>query len=141
MELTIRVKQPGRKHALINDKKIIVEDIGEHPVAKDLIAAVVQQQVNEYNSKPHEINLVPFLTDAATAEQAATGKVGFGSIYSEKKADAAKAIAVALQAFEDGMFALFINDDEVTNLSDPITLNQTTVITFVRLTFLAGSYW
>ena len=141
MELIIRVKQPGRKHALINDKKILVESIGDNPVAKDLIAAVVQQQVNEYNSKPHEVNLVPFLTDAAISEQESTGKIGFGSIYSETKADAAKAVAVALQAFEDGLFALFINDDEITSLTNPITLNPNTIITFVRLTFLAGSYW
>lgn len=141
MELTIRVKQPGRKHALINDKKILVEDIGDHPVAKDIIAAVVRQQVNEYNSKPHEINLVSFLTDAAISEQEATGKIGFGSIYSEAKADATRAVAVAIQAFEDGMFALFINDDEITDLSKPITINPTTIITFIRFTFLAGSFW
>lgn len=141
MELTIKVKQAGRKHALIDNKIIHIEDIGNYPTAEKLITAIVYQQVNEYNSKPTNINLVPFLTDDAVADQMSTGKISFGSIYNDTKADVSKAVSVALQAFKDGMFALFINEDEISDLSNEITINQTTPITFVRLTFLAGSYW
>lgn len=141
MELTIKVKQPGSKHALIDNKIISVEDIGNFPIAEKLIIAIVQHQVGEYNNKPKEKNLLPFLSDAETTEQIRNGKVSFGSIYNENNADASKATSTALQAFEDGMFALFIDDDEVINLSQAITLNPNTIITFIRLTFLAGSYW
>jgi len=106
-----------------------------------LIAAVVAQQVHEYNSKPLEKNLLPFLSQAETNEQAATGKIGFGSIYNDNKADILKAQQTALQAFEDGMYAVFVGDEEVSTIGQPVVIAHDTVITFIRLTFLAGSYW
>ena len=141
MELKIKVKQPGRKHPLIDNKLIEIEDIGVNPTARQLIKAVVAQQVNEYNGKPHEKNLLAFLSPSQTNEQAISGKISFGSIYNENKADVAKAQETALQAFDDGMFALFVNDDEITKLDQSILFANDTVITFIRLTFLAGSYW
>lgn len=141
MEITIKVKQPGRKQPVIDNKIISIEDIGNEPTADQLINAIVTQQVNEYNSKPTEKNLLPFLTQSETSEQLATGKVSFGSIYNENKANAELARQTALQAFEDGMFALFADDEEITKLSHNVVLSPNTVITFIRLTFLAGNYW
>jgi hypothetical protein len=87
------------------------------------------------------MNILPFLSDAQTQEQAASGKIGFGSIYNENKASPEQARKTALQAFEDGMFALFLDEAEITELNTIVYLTDTTIITFIRLTFLAGSYW
>lgn len=141
MQIIVRAKQAGRKHALIENKTIEIDDLGSAPRFADLLKAVVKQQVEEYNRKPVEKNLLPFLSKDEVNAAAETGKVGFGSLYNENKADVAKAQAVALEAFEDGMFAVFAGDDELGNLDEPVQLNATTVITFIRLTFLAGSYW
>ena len=54
MQLTVSVKQPGRKHALIDKKIIDIKDLGKTPTAAALITAVVHQQVHEYNAKPKE---------------------------------------------------------------------------------------
>jgi hypothetical protein len=70
-----------------------------------------------------------------------TGKVGFGSIYNLKKADVQKAQENAIQAFEDGMFAVFYNDEQLEDLTQTIDLSLQHPFTFIRLTFLAGSYW
>jgi len=48
---------------------------------------------------------------------------------------------VAVQAFADGLFVLFADDQEFTKPEETININSTTIITFIRLTFLAGSYW
>jgi hypothetical protein len=141
MEIIVNVKQPGRKHPLINNAIISIADIGQSPTAAALIEAVVDQQVQAYNAKRVEMNILPFLSDAQTQEQAATGKIGFGSIYNENKASPEQARKTALQAFEDGMFALFLDETEITELNTIVHLTDTTVITFIRLTFLAGSYW
>lgn len=140
MQLIIKVKQPGRKHALM-DRMVTIEDVGNNPTVTMLINAVVEQQVNEYNNKPQEKNLVAFLTAAETEEQRVDGKISFGSIYNENKADAEQAKLTAVQAFEDGMFAIFVNDEEIGKASQTINLPEKSVITFIRLTFLAGSYW
>ncbi|SFP51974.1 hypothetical protein [Parafilimonas terrae] len=141
MNIILKVKQPGRKQALIENKVIVIEDIGSQPSAQRLIEAIVQQQVEEYNSKPLEKNILPFLSQSQTEEQAASGKINFGSIYNENKADFEQAKQTALQAFEDGMFAFFVNDEEITSLATILELQENSIITFIRLTFLAGSYW
>lgn len=141
MELTVSAKQLGRKNALISNKVIEIEDIGRSPTVRQLIEAVVDQQVREFNSKPLEKNLLPFLDQGGIDAGAAEGKVGFGSIYNENKADVAGAKKTALQAFEDGLFILFADDQEFTAVDQTISLDPTTVITFIRLTFLAGGYW
>jgi hypothetical protein len=141
MRLNVKAKQVGRKHPLIDTKPIEIDDIGTQPSVSQLILAVVKQQVTAYNQKPLEKNLLPFLDKNEIDGQAATGKVGFGSIYNENKADLPIAQSTALQAFEDGLFALFVNEEECSSLEQTITLEEDTVITFIRLTFLAGSYW
>lgn len=141
MKLIINVKAAGRKHAILEKQPIAIDDLGNNPSVQELITAVVKQQVNAYNSKPFEKNVLPFLTSEQIEGQTASGKVGFGSIYNEQKADPAKAQEAALQAFEDGMYAVFADERELTKLSELVALTPETVITFIRLTFLAGSYW
>lgn len=141
MKITVKAKQMGRKYALLENKIIEIEDIGHRPLLEDLLKAVVKQQVEEFNDKPFEKNLLPFLSKDEIHTQAESGKVGFGSVYNEKKADLAEAQGVALQAFEDGMFSVFAGDIEIRNLKDEVIVDESTVITFILLTFLAGSYW
>jgi hypothetical protein len=141
MELTITAKQLGKKHPIIEKQIIEIDDIGNTPSVNDLIYAVVQQQVLAYNAKSTEKNLLPFLSESDIENQSASGKVGFGSIYNENKADLEKAQQTALQAFEDGLFAVFADDIQYNKPDEIISLEQGTVVTFIRLTFLAGSYW
>lgn len=141
MQLTVSAKQLGRKHALIDKKEIEIEDIGSNPTVQRLIEAVVEQQVREFNSKPVEKSLLPFLDQEAIDDAVGRGKVGFGSIYNKAKADPAAAKRIALQAYADGLFVLFADEQEFTDGNETITLHPNTVITFIRLTFLAGSYW
>ena len=141
MQLTVSAKQLGRKHALINRKQIEIDDVGPNPTVQRLIEAIVEQQVREYNGKPIEKSLLPFMDQESIDDAIATGKVGFGSIYNEAKADPDAAKRIALQAYTDGLFVLFVDDREFTDSKEIVILNPSTVITFIRLTFLAGSYW
>ena len=141
MQLTVSAKQLGRKQALIVNKVIEIEDIGPHPTVQRLIEAVVDQQVRQYNNKPLEKNLLPFLDQEAVDIAEKSGKIGFGSIYNESKADPFEARKVALQAFADGLFVLFADEQEFTKAEETMDIQSITIITFIRLTFLAGSYW
>src|SRR5688572_10238173 len=116
MKIIIQARQAGRKHALIEKREIEIEEIGKNPSLEDFIKAVVKEQVEEFNSKPFEKNLVSFLSKNEIEQQSPTGKVGFGSIYNENKAEISDAQATALLAFEDGLFSVFAGDDEIKNL-------------------------
>lgn len=141
MQLTISAKQLGQKRALIANKVIEIDDIGPNPTIQRFIEAVVEQQVRLFNSRPTEANLLPFMDRESIDANARAGKIGFGSIYNDSKVDVESAKKTAIQAFEDGLFALFADGREFTRISDEISITPNTVITFIRLTFLAGGYW
>lgn len=144
MNISISVKQLGKKHPLLQEKSI---DLAiENPVitTQNLIESIVDYQVQLFHSSSFEFededkihlpkeNYLPILTD--------TGKVGFGALYNHNKVDLEKAQENAILAFEDGLYAVFYGDDQLETLNDKIDLSQNKNLTFIRLTFLAGSYW
>jgi hypothetical protein len=101
----------------------------------------VQKEVAQYNSKETEAQLIPFLTQQELEDQAKIGKVSLGTIYSDKKADPGKAVTNAIGCWEDGLVRVFMNEEELTDLDAPLTIEAQSVLTFIRLTFLAGSIW
>ncbi|SFN59128.1 hypothetical protein SAMN05421594_3431 [Chryseobacterium oleae] len=144
MEIKVTVKQLGRKHPVLSEQKLEIRYDDSRISLEDLLKLIVQQQVEAFNAQSFELedtdytkipseNYLNILTD--------TGKAGFGSIYNEKKANLQKAQENATQAFEDGMFAVFYNDGQLEHLSETIDLGLEHTFTFIRLTFLAGSYW
>lgn len=144
MDIKVTVKQLGRKHPVLSEQKIEIDSNDSIISLEDLLKLVVQQQVEEFNARSFELededstkipmdDYLNILTD--------TGKVGFGSIYNLKKADVQKAQGNAIQAFEDGMFAVFYNEEQLEKLDQTIDLSLQHTFTFIRLAFLAGSYW
>lgn len=144
MEINVTVKQLGKKHPILSEQKLEIGFNDNNISLENLLKLIVQQQVEVFNAKSFDLegedvtkipldNYLNILTD--------TGKVGFGSIYNQKKADLQKAQENAIQAFEDGMFAVFYNDEQVEDLSQIIDLSLQNTFAFIRLTFLAGSYW
>ena len=85
-------------------------------------------------------NLSPTLPQEI-GEQAQGGKITFGEKENRTLADLDTALETALLAFTDGLFTVFINDEEVKTLDTPLTIEADTIITFIRLTFLVGGYW
>jgi hypothetical protein len=108
---------------------------------RQLIEAVVRSEVQNYNSRGVDEMLVPFLTQAEIEDASTVGKVGFGRLYSDKKADPERAVTTALIGFEDGLFKVLVGESEATLLDAPLKIVPGDVITFIRLTFLAGRMW
>ena len=139
MNIYIKLKSVGKRRPILeNSPYNLPEGIS---TLRQLIETVVRQEVEKYNSRGTENMLVPFLTDTEISEKSTVGKVGFGRLYSDKKANPEKAIETALQGFEDGLFRVVINDFEITDIDDPIRINENDILTFIRLTFLAGRLW
>lgn len=133
----IKLKRLGKK-------KIYTETISATtPIytLRDLISRCVSSKVQTYNAKRDNATLLAFLTPSQIQEQSETGKIGFGAVHNFKTADEATSIAVALQAYEDGMFLVFIDDQEITTLDTAIQLKKDQNITFLRMTFLTGLSW
>lgn len=144
MNVSISVKQLGKKHPVLHEKSIELAITNPIITTQTLIELVVEHQVQLFESSSFEWeeedkiqlpkeNYLPILTD--------TGKVGFGALYNHNKVDLRAAKETAIQAFEDGIYAIFCGDDQLDTLTEEMNLYETKSITFIRLTFLAGSYW
>lgn len=144
MEIKVTVKQLGKKHPVLSEQKIEIAYEDSNISLENLLELIVQQQVDAFNAKSFELedeDYAKIPQDSYLNILTDTGKVGFGSIYNLKKADVQKAQENAIQAFEDGMFAVFYNDEQLEDLTQTIDLSLQHPFTFIRLTFLAGSYW
>ncbi|MBT32547.1 MAG: hypothetical protein CMO01_23025 [Thalassobius sp.] len=141
MNINYSVKQMGKKHPLIGKNTIEIEDIGLQPTLKKLIEAVVTQQVEAFNARKSEKNLIKYLQKSEIDTQKESGKIGFNDSYNDTKADVNAAIDNALLAFEDGIYCVFVDEEQVEKLEEQIQITESSTLYFIRLTFLAGSIW
>ncbi|MCC0682130.1 hypothetical protein IC218_17910 [Clostridioides sp. ES-S-0005-03] len=136
MQIYFRVKAVGKRRPML---ELTPFDLSDNiNCLKEAISEIVSKNVLEYNEKTPEKSIISFLTSEDIESQATIGKVGFGSIYNENKQSIEKATEVALQAFEDGIYKVLINEDVIEELNSPINLKDSDIFTFIRLTLLAG---
>jgi len=139
LNIYMKLKSVGKRRPILENVPYnLPEGIS---TLRQLIESIVRQEVEKHNSRGLENMVIPFFTEAEIAEQSTVGKVGFGRIYSDKKADADKAVETALLGFEDGLFRVLINEKEATDLDSTLEIIENDTLTFIRLTFLAGRLW
>ena len=139
MNIFVKLKSAGRRKPVLENTPYALED-GIFTL-RQLIEAIVLQEVGRYNSRGADNMLVPFLAQEEIENQRVAGKVSFGVLYSDGKADPDKAVKTALLGFEDGLFRVVVGDDEITELDAALDIREGSVITFIRLTFLSGRIW
>ncbi|ANR72728.1 hypothetical protein J4856_09820 [Prevotella scopos JCM 17725] len=81
------------------------------------------------------------LSDSEIAEQAEEGRIRFAENYGENHDTLEKAIQRTRQAYDDSLFRVFINGEEITTWDTPIKLCQGAEIVIIRLTMLTGLYF
>ncbi|MDE7318258.1 MAG: hypothetical protein K2N46_00835 [Lachnospiraceae bacterium] len=139
MKIYIQMKAAGKRKPVLDH---VPYELPDHvSTLRGLLTELVRIEVERYNEKGTDVQVVPYLTKEEIGDQAEAGKVGFGRIYSEKRADVAKASENALQCFEDGLVRVFQNDQELQQLDLPVQIQEGDSFTLIRLTFLAGRLW
>lgn len=139
MKIFVDVKQIGKRKNKIDKKKYEISE--KITTVKELLTEFVTINVNEFNNGFTENDIVPYLTDKKINDLSDAGKISFGVDYNEQKQDLEKAIENALQSYEDGIYRVFVNDEEMGEIDCEINLKENDELTFVRLTMLAGRMW
>lgn len=139
MKIFVNVKQIGKRKNKIDKKKYEISE--KITTVKELLTEFVTINVNEFNNGFTENDIVPYLTDEKINDLSDAGKISFGVDYNGQKQDLEKAVENALQSYEDGIYRVFINDEEVEGIESEINLKENDELTFVRLTMLAGRMW
>lgn len=140
MNIKINLKQIGQRK-----QKIAPVDFDYTPVPqtlRELIIQTVTTCVTSYNERVRrgENNANP-LSESQINDMADIGKIAFGINYSGREQEMDKAVFNALQAFRDGIYRVFLNDNELENLDGTIELKENDSLTFIKLTMLAGRMW
>ncbi|OAB45739.1 hypothetical protein [Paenibacillus antarcticus] len=139
MKLYVTVKNLGKRKNVLT--KIEIELPIVPMTLRELITEVVKVNVQDLKDKQQGTQLMPFLTGAEIEARGENGKVGFSSVYNEQSPDVAKAVENALLAFDDGLYKVFIREEENSLLETPLKLMEEDEIVFIKFTMLAGSLW
>ena len=139
MKIYVNIKQIGKRKNKIDKKEYEVS--GKIETVKDLLIEFVTINVKEFNEGLTENDIVPYLTDEKINDLSDAGKISFGVDYNGREQDLEKAIENALQSYEDGIYRVFVNGEELGKINDKLDLQENDELTFVRLTMLAGRMW
>lgn len=139
MKIQVNLKSMGKRRQSV--KPVCYEIQGRPSTVRELICAVTEAGVREYNQRMEASELLSYMTKDEIDDRAAAGKVSFGVNYGEHKADLRKAQENALQCFEDGIYRIFLDEKSLEDLDEIISIGEDSVFTFVRLTMLAGRMW
>ncbi|ASG31149.1 hypothetical protein CBG60_07980 [Fusobacterium animalis] len=137
MKIIINVKGLSRKKVIYQEE---VELKNKISTTKDLITELVKINVEKFNKKIDEKDILSIMTNENIAKAARIGKIG-DEVHGDKKANLEKALDTAYLAFEDGLYCIFINDEQTEKLDDSLNLKDGDILTLIRLTMLAGRMW
>jgi hypothetical protein len=140
--LEIDARLLGRKQPLLAGWSLALPPAlaqpGESLALRDLIGQVVREEVAAYEQRQAERRLARVLMPGEIERGAARGKIDLGEREAQPPVEADAAVAAALQAFEDGLYFVFVEGEQVASLEAPVRLADRTRVSFVRLVALAG---
>ena len=140
--LIIECKQFGRSRPVVLDFSVPIppewELGGDTLRLRNVVAHIVREEIRAFEHRQWERRLIQVLTNREIQHGAQAGKITMGGSDLGQEVDPDGAVGTALQAFEDGLYYVFVDDDQQTDLDAPICLQPESRFTFLRLVALAG---
>jgi hypothetical protein len=144
MSVTVVVegKVAGQKRSLFTDWRVnlppIWEADGDRLKLRDLITSIVAKEVEAFRSRQEARKLDRIMSKAQIESGAARGEISLEARELNQVVDLDTAVATALQAFIDGLYFVFIDGVQQTDLDREVYLKSESRVTFLRLVALAG---
>ncbi|MBK8021226.1 MAG: hypothetical protein IPK19_07265 [Chloroflexi bacterium] len=142
MTITLQVsaKSAGAKKPLFSGWRVPFppQDGSGRTTLRDLITRIVLTEVQAFRERQEERRLERILTRVQIEQSAERGKVDPANHEDVSDVNEEDAVSVALVAFEDGLYFVFIDDEQAASLDQTVVVNDDTQVMFVRLVALAG---
>jgi hypothetical protein len=135
--LLVQGKALGRKKPLFDEFSVSPPATGDLTL-RSLLGHVVRQEVAAFKNRQAERRLLHALTAKQIEEGLAQGKVDSGGSMVDQKVDIDAAIATAIEAFQDGLYLVVLDETELKDLDAAVSLTAASRLTFIRLSLLAG---
>lgn len=140
--IVVEGKVVGQKRPLFTDWRVdlppLDEDRGDHLKLRDLITSIVIKEIEGFRLRQEERKLARVMSRQQIEQGVSGGKVDPGEHDLQQEVNVDEAIAVAQQAFEDGLYFVFIDDVQQTQLDSEVFLKTNSKVMFLRLTALVG---
>jgi hypothetical protein len=98
----------------------------------------VQQEVSAFRQRQAEQRFIQVLTPEEITRGAQKGKLSMGGRDLDQDVDPQAAVSTALQAYEDGVYLVFVDGHQVVSLDEQVFLQPDSQVTIVRLVALSG---
>lgn len=139
VDLIVEARMLGQRKPLVPEWHVdLPTDLDESPTLRALIERIVLAEVEAFNQRQEQRRLTHVLTPHQIQEAVQRGKVDMGGHAETALAEGDAAVATALQAFEDGLYFVFVDDVQYAKLDDVIPLRAASRMLFLRLVALAG---
>src|SRR6266511_5238984 len=140
--IMVEGKVVGQKRSLFTNWSIelppLDENQGDHLRLRDLITSIVMKEVEAFQLRREERKLAQVMSQQEIERSVVTGKVDPGERDLQQQVVVDEAVGVALQAFEDGLYFVFVDDVQQTSLDSEVYLKTNSKVLFLRLTALVG---
>ncbi len=104
---------------------------------RDLLTAIVRQQVNAFQANKSEAKILKVLTERELEAGMESGRIVSGEAEPDSRLpDPETSIAIALSTFLDGFYFVFVDDIQIEDLEHPV--QEVKEVMFLRLTPLVG---
>ncbi len=137
--IRVMVKQIGKRKPIIDGQDLQL--LQPATTLRELIEQIVTINVEQYNNRTVDELLLAALSEQDIKDKADHGKVGFSVRYNPSQQDLNKALENASLSFRDGLYKVFINEVEIEQWQQEISIKEDDRILFLRLTMLAGRMW
>jgi hypothetical protein len=134
--LTISGKVLGKSQNLFTSWQM--ELPAQSATLEDLLERIVTTEVRAFQARQADRRLTKVLGLVEIEAGVAVGKVSSGGSELDQVVDVRGAVETALQAFKDGFYLVFIDDEQQEDLTATVALSGSSELMFLRLTPLVG---
>lgn len=105
---------------------------------RSLLEHLVCQEVAAYHDRQGSVGLLRVLTEQDLSDGAAVGRISVAPQERSGTVTPEAAVQTALTAFNDGLYYVFVDDEQIGHLDQPLVLRTDSTLLLLRLTALAG---
>jgi len=142
VNIVVEAKILGQKQSTAEEVTIVSSQTKEGTsqclLLRELIQIIVENEIKKFLDRQKRMNLSQVLSIDEIFRGVKQGKVDPGEHDLHQSVDKEKAIATALQAFQDGQYFVFFEGNQKKDLDVPIIVKSGAKVEFIRLVALAG---
>lgn len=134
--LTISGKVLGKSQNLFTTWQMDLPE--QSSTLEELLEQIVRSEIQAFQARQADRRLTKVLGLVEIEAGVAVGKISSGGSELDQAVDVGGAVETALQAFKDGFYLVFIDDQQQDDLKAKVALTSSSELLFLRLTPLVG---